>query len=215
MRILSVNVGRAVDAEWAGNLGRTAIDKRKIEGRVAVRENGLAGDERADVGNHGHPDQAVYAYAREDYDWWEPRMGRDLRDGQFGENLTTSGADLTGAILGERWRVGTAVLEVTAPRIPCVVFRNWLDERGWVKRFTEAGRTGAYFRVIEQGDLGAGDEIEVLDRPSDSVTIAEAFRAYHGDRDLLLQILSVPGHSDKWDQVAERVLGDRSGVVAS
>src|SRR5690242_4063395 len=139
MRILSVNVGRAVDAEWAGNLRRTAIDKRKIDGRVAVRENGLAGDERADVANHGHPDQAVYAYAREDYDWWEPRMGRDLRDGQFGENLTTSGADVTGAVLGERWRVGTAVLEVTAPRIPCVVFRNWLDERGWVKRFTEAG----------------------------------------------------------------------------
>ncbi len=215
MRILSVNVGRAVDAEWAGNLRRTAIDKRKIEGRVAVRENGLAGDERADVANHGHPDQAVYAYAREDYDWWEPRMGRDLRDGQFGENLTTSGADVTGAVLGERWRVGTAVLEVTAPRIPCVVFRNWLDERGWVKRFTEAGRTGAYFRVLEQGELGAGDEIEVLDRPSDSVTIAESFRAYHGDRDLLLRILTVPGHSDKWDRVAERVLGDRSGVVAS
>ncbi|TQS30097.1 MOSC domain-containing protein [Microbispora sp. KK1-11] len=215
MRILSVNVGRAVDAEWAGNLRRTAIDKRKIEGRIAVRENGLAGDERADVANHGHPDQAVYAYAREDYDWWEPRMGRDLRDGQFGENLTTSGADVTGAVLGERWRVGTAVLEVTAPRVPCVVFRNWLDERGWVKRFTDANRTGAYFRVVEQGELGVGDEIEVLHRPSGSVTIAESFRAYHGDRDLMLQILSIPGHSDKWDRIAERVLGDRGGVVAS
>ncbi|WP_432931672.1 MOSC domain-containing protein [Microbispora sp. CA-135349] len=215
MRILSVNVGRAVDAEWAGNLRRTAIDKRKAGGRIAVRENGLAGDERADVANHGHPDQAVYAYAREDYDWWEPRMGRDLRDGQFGENLTTSGADVTGAVLGERWRVGTAVLEVTAPRVPCVVFRNWLDERGWVKRFTEANRTGAYFRVIEQGELGAGDEIEVLDRPSDGVTIAESFLAYHGDRNLLLRILALPGHSDKWDRVAERVLGSRTDAVAS
>ncbi|MEU7695306.1 MOSC domain-containing protein [Microbispora hainanensis] len=215
MRILSVNVGRAVDADWAGNLRRTAIDKRKIEGRIAVRENGLAGDERADVANHGHPDQAVYAYAREDYDWWEPIMGRDLRDGQFGENLTTSGADVTGAVLGERWRVGTAVLEVTAPRIPCVVFRNWLDERGWVKRFTDANRTGAYFRVVEQGELGAGDEIEVLYRPSNGVTIAESFRAYHGDRDLMLRILDLPGHSDKWDRIAERVLGDRSGVVAT
>ncbi|OPG14691.1 MOSC domain-containing protein [Microbispora sp. GKU 823] len=215
MRILSVNVGRAVDAEWAGNLRRTAIDKRKAEGRVAVHENGLAGDERADVANHGHPDQAVYAYAREDYDWWEPRMGRDLRDGQFGENLTTVGADVTGAVLGERWRVGTAVLEVTAPRVPCVVFRNWLDERGWVKRFTDENRTGAYFRVIEQGELGAGDEIEVLDRPSDSVTIAESFRAYHGDGDLLLRILALPGHSDKWDRIAERVLGTRTDVAAS
>ncbi|MBX6386361.1 MAG: MOSC domain-containing protein [Microbispora sp.] len=214
MRVLSVNVGRAVDAEWAGNLKRTAIDKRKAEGRVAVHDNGLAGDERADVENHGHPDQAVYAYAREDLDWWEPRLGRVLRDGRFGENLTTSGADLTGAYLGERWRVGTAVLEVTYPRIPCVVFRNWLDEHGWVKRFTEAGRPGAYFRVVERGELGAGDEIEVLYRPSDGVTIGEAFRAYHGDEDLMRRILAVPGHSEKWDKVAERVLGARDGVVA-
>ncbi|MEN3536591.1 MOSC domain-containing protein [Microbispora sp. ZYX-F-249] len=215
MHILSVNVGRAVDAEWAGELRRTAIDKRKAEGRVAVRDNGLEGDERADVAHHGHPDQAVYAYAREDYDWWEPRMGRDLRDGQFGENLTTSGADVNGAVLGERWRVGTAVLQVTYPRIPCVVFRNWLDERGWVKRFTESGRPGAYFRVVERGELGAGDEIEVLDRPSDGVTIAEAFRAYHGDRDLMRRVLAVPGRSVKWDTVAERVLGSRSGVAVS
>ncbi|WP_182879321.1 MOSC domain-containing protein [Microbispora sp. H10949] len=215
MRILSVNVGRAVDAEWAGDLRRTAIDKRRAEGRVAVHGNGLAGDERADTANHGHRDQAVYAYAREDYDWWEPRMGRDLRDGRFGENLTTSGADLTGALLGERWRVGTAVLEVTYPRIPCVVFRNWLDERGWVRRFTEAGRTGAYFRVIEEGELGAGDEIEVLDRPADGVTIGEAFRAYHGDGDLLRRILAQPGRSDKWDRVAQRVLGSRTEAPAS
>jgi MOSC domain-containing protein YiiM len=144
MRILSVNVGRAVDAEWAGDLKRTAIDKRPVDGRVAVRETGLSGDEQADVANHGHPDQAVYAYAREDYDWWQQAMGRDLRDGQFGENLTTAGADLGKVLIGERWRVGTAVLEATAPRIPCVVFRNWLDEQGWVRRFTEAGRTGAY-----------------------------------------------------------------------
>ncbi|GGO07406.1 sulfurase [Microbispora rosea subsp. aerata] len=215
MHILSVNVGRAVDAEWAGNLKRTAIDKRRAEGRVAVLENGLAGDERADVDNHGHPDQAVYAYAREDYDWWEPRLGRSLRDGRFGENLTTYGADLTNAFLGERWRVGTAVLEVTYPRIPCVVFRNWLDEQGWVKRFTEAERPGAYFRVVELGELGAGDEIEVLYRPSDGVTIAESFRAYHGDAELLLRILDIPGRSDKWDKVAKRVLGDRAGAVAS
>ncbi|MEZ0072198.1 MOSC domain-containing protein [Planotetraspora sp. GP83] len=206
MRILSVNVGRAVDAEWAGDLKRTAIDKRAVEGRVAVRENGLAGDERADVAHHGHPDQAVYAYAREDYDWWEPQMGRKLRDGQFGENLTTIGADVTGALLGERWRVGSAVIEVTGPRVPCVVFRNWLDERGWVRRFTEAGRPGAYFRVIEQGDLGAGDEIEVLVRPAGSVTIAESFLAYNGDKDLMRKLLAYPGHGEKWDRAAGRVL---------
>src|SRR3954467_6172720 len=123
MRILSVNAGRAVHADWAAELKRTAIDKRPVAGRVEVLDNGLAGDERADTDRHGHPDQAVYAYAREDYDWWQTRMERELRDGRFGENLTTTGADVTGAMIGERWRVGTAVLEVTAPRVPCAVFR--------------------------------------------------------------------------------------------
>ena len=207
MRIRSVNVGRAVDAGWAGRLKRTAIDKRPVAGRVALGENGLAGDERADVANHGHPDQAVYVYAREDYDWWESRLGRELRDGLFGENLTTVGVDVTGALLGERWRVGTAVIEVTGPRIPCGVFRNWMGERGWVKRFTEAGRPGAYFRVIETGELGAGDDIEVLERPWPSVTIGESFAAYHGDKELMRRVLAVPGRGEKWDRRAARVLG--------
>ncbi|GAA0400730.1 sulfurase [Acrocarpospora corrugata] len=206
MRILSVNVGLPVDAEWAGNLKRTAIDKRPVEGRVPVLVNGLGGDQRADMVAHGSPDQAVYAYAREDYDWWEPQLGRELRNGRFGENLTTSGVDLSRTLLGEKWRVGTAILEVTAPRIPCVVFRNWLDEQGWIKRFTAAARPGTYFRVIELGELGVGDEIEILSRPDNSVTIAEAFHAYHGDRDLMRRILSYPGHRWAWDRVAERVI---------
>ncbi|GAA1272709.1 sulfurase [Planotetraspora silvatica] len=206
MRILSVNVGHAVAAEWAGKLRRTAIDKRAAEGRVAVHENGLAGDERADLVHHGHRDQAVYAYAREDHDWWQARLGRELGDGAFGENLTTSGADVTEALIGERWRIGTALLEVTAPRIPCVTFRGWMGESGWVRRFTQAARPGAYFRVVEQGELGAGDEIEVLVRPRNGATIREAFAAYHGDRDLMRKILAYPGHGEKWDAIAERVL---------
>ncbi|WP_204044696.1 MOSC domain-containing protein [Acrocarpospora phusangensis] len=206
MRILSVNVGQAVDAEWAGNTKRTAIDKRPVEGRVAVMVNGLGGDQRADMVAHGSPDQAVYAYAREDYDWWEPQVGFDLWNGRFGENLTTSGADLGKVQLGERWRVGTAVLEVTFPRIPCVVFRNWIGEQGWIKKFTAAARPGVYFRVIELGELGAGDPIEVISRPDDSVSITDAFHAYHGDRDLMRSILAYPGHAPGWDRVAKRVL---------
>ncbi|MFD2354622.1 MOSC domain-containing protein [Nonomuraea ferruginea] len=132
--------------------------------RVAVLANGLAGDERADKPSHGSPGQAVYAYAREDYDWWERELGRELRDGRFGENLTTSGLDVNGALIGERWRIGSTLLEVAAPRVPCVVFRNWLDEPRWVKRFTEAARPGAYLRVLELGELGVGDEVEVLHR---------------------------------------------------
>ncbi|WP_043640575.1 MOSC domain-containing protein [Nonomuraea candida] len=206
MRILSVNVGTSIDAEWAGDLGRTAIDKRAVAHRVAVLANGLAGDERADQKHHGGLDHAIYAYAREDYDWWEGRLGRELRDGRFGENLTTSGVDVNGALSGERWRVGTAVLEVTRPRTPCVVFRNWMDEPGWLKRFTAAGRPGAYLRVVEPGELGPGDEVEVVSRPEAGVSVADWFLARHGDRDALRRILAVPGHDATWDELAERAL---------
>lgn len=205
MRVISVNVGTAVDAEWAGKLRRTAIDKAAVQGRVEVRPGGLAGDERADLANHGSSDQAVYSYAREDYDWWEGELGRDLRNGRFGENLTTSGLDVSGAMLGERWRIGTAVLEVCGPRVPCVVFRNWLDEPGWVKRFTQAGRPGAYLKVVEPGDLGTGDAVEIVARP-ETVTVTESFRAYHGDRDLMRRILAFPGRAAHWNDVATRVL---------
>jgi len=206
MRVISVNVGTAVDADWAGSLKRTAIDKSATAARVAVQENGLAGDERADMPNHGSLEQAVYAYAREDYDWWQGEMGRDLPDGRFGENLTTLGVDVNGAMLGERWRVGTALLEVTGPRVPCVVFRNWMDEPGWVKRFTAVGRVGAYLRVVEQGELGVGDQVEIVARP-ETVTVTESFRAYHGDRELMERIMAFPGHGPRWDLAATRVLG--------
>ncbi|MFI6325785.1 MOSC domain-containing protein [Nonomuraea sp. NPDC050556] len=206
MRVISVNTGTTVEADWAGKLGRTAINKLPVQGQVRVSPNGLAGDERADTPNHGSPSQAVYAYAREDYDWWQQELGRDLRDGQFGENLTTSGLDVNGAMLGEQWRIGTTVLEVSGPRVPCVVFRNWVDEPGWVKRFTEAGRPGAYLRVVEEGTLGVNDPVEIIARP-ETVTITESFRAYHGDKELLRRILAFPGHAPHWDKVADRVLG--------
>ncbi|GAA3705825.1 MOSC domain-containing protein [Nonomuraea antimicrobica] len=207
MRILSVNVGRSVDAGWAGKQGRTAIDKRAVEHRIEVRPNGLAGDERADTANHGSPDHAVYSYAREDYDWWERELGRELRAGRFGENLTTSGVDVNGALVGERWRVGSTLLEVTGPRTPCVVFRNWMNESGWLKRFTAAARPGAYLKVVELGALGAGDEVEVVARPETGVSVADWFRARHGDEAALRRILAVPGHDPKWDEMAERTLG--------
>lgn len=197
-----------MDVEWAGKLGRTAIDKASVAGRVEVYVNGLAGDERADKANHGAPSHAVYSYAREDYDWWEGMLGRDLRDGRFGENLTTSGLDVNGALLGERWRIGTALLEVTGPRVPCVVFREWMDEPGWVRRFTEAGRPGAYLKVVEPGELGAGDEVEIVARPAEGVTVADSFLAYHGDRELMRRLLAVPGYDAQWDRIAERVLKD-------
>ncbi|MEV0382491.1 MOSC domain-containing protein [Nonomuraea sp. NPDC050643] len=206
MRIISVNVGRSVEAEWAGSAGRTAIDKRAVASRVAVLVNGVAGDERADRKHHGALDHAVYVYAREDYDWWEAELGRSLRDGQFGENLTTSGFDVNDAVVGDRWRVGSALLEVSGPRIPCAVFRGWMGEQGWLKRFTRAARPGVYLRVVELGELGAGDAVEVVSRAGAGVTVLDWFRARHGDRDALRRILEVPGHGAEWDELAGRLL---------
>jgi MOSC domain-containing protein YiiM len=204
-RIVSVSRGHVADAEWAGELKRTAIDKRPAAGPVRVGRLGLDGDEQADTANHGGPEQAVYVYAREDLDWWAGQTGRDLRGGFFGENITTEGLDVSGALIGERWRLGHAVVQVTACRIPCAVFRNWTGETGWVKRFAQAGRPGAYLRVLEEGDVGSGDPVTVLDRPEISVTVAESMRAYY-DRDVeaARRMVAVLGPASKWNaHVAE------------
>src|SRR5580693_8274693 len=163
----------------------TGIDKRPVDGPVKVTRPrakgmgmvGLAGDRVYDVRNHGGPDQAVYAYAREDLDFWAAELGRTLPNGVFGENLTTAGLDVNGALIGERWRVGSdVILEVSRPRIPCHTFQGWMALGGWIKRFTQAGRSGAYLRVIEPGEIGAGDEVEVVHRPEHEVSVGVCFR---------------------------------------
>lgn len=202
----SVNVGRGRDAEWANPLGRTAIDKRAVDGGVTVRALGLDGDEQVDTDHHGGPDQAVYAYAREELDLWQQRLGRPLRDGVFGENLTTRGVEVSRALIGERWRIGTVLLEVVLPRTPCSVFRNWMAEKGWVRRFTDEARTGAYLRVLEEGELRAGDPVTVEHRPGHGIDLTAAFRATRDrDADLLRRVLDIPGRSHKWDTAAHQV----------
>jgi MOSC domain-containing protein YiiM len=199
-RVVSVSIGREIAASWAIALQRTAIDKRPVTAAVQVGVLGLAGDEQADKVHHGGPDQALYAYAREDLDWWTDRLGRELRGGMFGENVTTDGLDVTGAVIGETWQFGDAVVQVTSPRIPCAVFRNWMDEPGWVREFREAGRPGAYLRVRQPGMLRAGDPVELLTRPADSVTLAEALEAfYQRDVEVMRRIEAVPGHSGKYE----------------
>lgn len=166
----------------------TGINKRPTTDSVAVRPpgsaqdggwSGLVGDFIGSREFHGGDDQAVYAYAREDLDNWHPTLGRPISNGTFGENLTTSDVDVTNAVVGERWRVGSdgLVLEVSAPRIPCRTFAAWLDERGWVKAFTQAAAPGAYLRVLSPGTVVAGDEIVVTDRPQHGVTVGLVFRA--------------------------------------
>jgi MOSC domain-containing protein YiiM len=204
--VISVNVGLGKDADWAGKLGRTAIDKRPVPGRVEVGRLGLGGDEQVDKPAHGGPEQALYAYAREDLDWWVEQLGREVTNGMFGENVTTGGMDVTGALIGEIWQLGTATVQVTAPRIPCVVFAGWMDEQHWVKRFADARRPGAYLRVLREGAVAAGDPIEVLSRPDERVTIAESMTAYYGDAGLMSRLLRVEGRGLAWDEIAPGVL---------
>jgi MOSC domain-containing protein YiiM len=205
-RVVSVNRGTIKDFVDGVKSGQTAIDKRAVTGQVAVGWLGLDGDEQADKENHGGTEQAVYVYAREDLDWWTEQLGRELRDGMFGENITTAGIDVTGALIGETWRLGTAVVQVTSPRIPCNVFKTWMDEAHWVKRFAAAGRPGAYLRVLTEGSVGAGDELVVLSRPDVAVTVAEAMTAFYGDRELMARLLQVEGRGSAWDQIGAELL---------
>jgi MOSC domain-containing protein YiiM len=155
---------------------RSGIDKRPVGGRVAVRDLGLDGDVQVEKRHHGGEGQAVYAYAQEDADWWERELDRELPAGAFGENLRTSGLDLVGAVLGERWQVGTALFEVTAWRTPCATFERYWGVPQLIKRFTARGATGAYLRVLQTGAVGAGDVVEVVSRPEHGLTVGEAFR---------------------------------------
>ncbi len=194
MHLLSLNIGEPRDNPWK-RLPATGIDKRPVHHPVLVTAPGpkgtgavgLAGDRAHDVAHHGGADQALYAYAREDLDTWQEQLGRPLHDGRsFGENLTTVGLDVNGALVGERWRIGTDVLlEVSSPRIPCATFQGWLGEPGWLKRFVQARRPGAYLRVVDEGSIRAGDPIEVVSRPDHDVTVALAFRAFTTEPELL------------------------------
>lgn len=165
----------------AGTVGTTAIDKRLVSGSVRVGAYGVYADVQADRKNHGGLDQAVYAYSQEDAAYWADELGRELPAGWFGENLRVDGMDVNAAKVGERWQIGKSlIVEVTRSRNPCQTFARWVggdDERGWVKRFAQAGRLGAYLRVVTTGRIEAGDEIAVVERPDDTPTILEVYRA--------------------------------------
>ncbi|WP_395657772.1 MOSC domain-containing protein [Nocardioides sp.] len=215
-RLVSVNAGPARPAAWAG-IGSTAMDKRPVAGPVAVRSLGLDGDQVGDTQHHGGVDQAVYAFAREDLDWWARELGQEIRDGGFAENLTTSGIDVNEAEVGERWRIGGdggALLEVASVRIPCNDFKSWMglggyDNRAWVKRFTQVGRPGPYLRVLAEGVVAAGDELTVVHRPGHGVTVSTMFRALTTEAELLPRLLQVEGLVAEAREAAERYAAAR------
>ena len=194
--LVSVNVATPVEAPWAGSPGRTAIHKRPVVGPMSVRTLGLDGDQVANTRHHGGPWQAVYVFAQEDLDAWSLRLGERVHPGMFGENLTTVGLDVNEAVLGEVWRIGSAVLSPCEIRIPCNTFKSWLgrsgfDAAGWVKRFAADNRPGPYLRVLEEGVFETGDEIRVEERPEHGVTVSTMFRAFMGEPDLLPLLLDV------------------------
>jgi MOSC domain-containing protein YiiM len=210
----SLNLGAARSSDHS-DISLTGIDKRPVDHAVTVSVpamkgvggSGLGGDEVCDRRHHGGPDQAVYAYAAEDLASWSAEIGRELRSGSFGENLTTVGLDVSGALIGERWRIGErVVLEVSVPRIPCRTFAEFVQEPRWIKRFTERAAPGAYLRVITPGEIRAGDTIEVIHRPDHDVTIELTFRALTTEPEQLRRLLAADALPDEAkERAAKRV----------
>ena len=202
--VLSVNVGSVEAVEHHDRQVLTGIFKQPVAGPVAVRGVNLDGDDQADRDNHGGPERAVYAYAAEDLAWWETELGRAVPPGTLGENLTTSQIDVTGASIGERWRAGSVVLEVAAPRVPCFKLGIRMGDPRFPLRFARAGRPGAYLRIVHAGEVAAGDPIELLRRPDHGVTVGLVARAFHDDRALAPRLLDAPELGGGWREWAER-----------
>ncbi len=209
--LLTVNVVAQIRPDPGGSVGSTAIDKRPVAGRVAVGRLGVAGDTQRDTAHHGGPEQAVYAFAREDVTHWESELGRPIEPGTFGENFTTTGLEVSDALIGEQWRVGSGedvvVVEVTMPRMPCMTFARWIGEqdRRWVRRFSDHGRVGAYLRVVQTGQVGAGDPITIAHLPSHGIQVSALLRGLRRDEAAVLRDAADAGDVRLSDKVHERV----------
>ncbi len=205
-KVLSVNIAKQIHTgEWTGSEGRTGIDKEPVSGPVELKDNCVAGDSVIDRKAHGGYDKAVYAYSIEDAKWWEGVIGRELRNGSFGENLTVQGIELNSSLIGERWSVGSCILEVSEPRIPCRVFAGFWDRPTLIKEFTDARRSGTYLRIIEEGKVSAGDEIKVISKPDHEISVLDIFEAKAGNRDKIQEIIKVRELSEKYLEWAKKI----------
>ena len=203
-RVVSVNVGTPTTTLWRGREVTSAIWKSPVEGRVPVAGVNLSGDNQADRTVHGGPDKAIYSYSVSDYAWWQDNLGRPLEPGTFGENLTIADMDVSAAVIGELWQVGSSTLRVTQPRLPCYKLGMRMDDHLFTRRFAAVDRPGAYLTIVRGGQIGAGDPIGVLERPDHGVTVTTVYRAYLRDHSLAEQILDVPGLPAEWQNWAER-----------
>jgi MOSC domain-containing protein YiiM len=205
-RVLSINITSVVhQGEWTGSEGRTGIDKRSVTGAVEFKNNGVVGDRVIDTNVHGGYEQAVYAYAREDAQWWEREINEEIPAGRFGENLTTEGIDVNAAIIGEQWKIGSVILEVSQPRIPCRVFAGFWKRATLIKDFTQAGRPGTYLRIIQEGTAQAGDSIEVIFKPDHTISISDLFAAKSGERSKINQIKDVAYLSTEFKEWSQKI----------
>ena len=205
-RVLSINITSVVhQGEWTGSEGRTGIDKRSVTGAIEFKNNGVVGDRVIDTNVHGGYEQAVYAYAREDAQWWEREINEEIPAGRFGENLTTEGIDVNAALIGEQWKIGSVILEVSQPRIPCRVFAGFWKRATLIKDFTQAGRPGTYLRIIQEGTAQAGDAIEVIFKPDHTITISDLFAAKSGERSKINQIKDVTYLSTEFKEWSQKI----------
>lgn len=206
--LVSVNVGLPRETEWRGRLVRSAIWKEPVAGPVEVRAVNLSGDEQADRRVHGGVHKAVYAYAAEDYAWWSDRLGIEIAPATFGENLTVAGFDLREAWVGERWRIGTCLLEVSEPRMPCFKLGMRMGTADFVELFGIVGRHGTYLRIIEEGTVEAGDPVEVVSRPREQLSVGQLAASRHSDdTELLERVASHPHVPPNWAKAARKALG--------
>jgi MOSC domain-containing protein YiiM len=205
-QLVSVNVSSIRVIAHAGREVPTGIFKDPVAGRVRVRGVNVEGDDQADRHAHGGPDRAAYAYAAEDLEWWARELGQTVPPGSMGENLTLRGVDVTGALIGERWRIGSAVFEATSPRVACFKLGIRLNEPRFPQRFSLARRPGAYLRIVQEGDVGTGDSVEVVDQPSHGVTVGLVADAYHHDHELAARLLEAPALAEGWRDWAAKQL---------
>lgn len=206
-RVISVNVTAVIHEEpWAGDKGRSGIDKRSVSGPVRLADNSVGGDFVGDSKDHGGYDKAVYSYAREDAEWWENELGMSIASGRFGENLSTLGVDVSGAVIGELWHIGSAILEVAQPRTPCRVFAGFWERPNLIKEFTDAGRPGAYLRILQEGKVSTGDAIKIAYRPSHGISVGKMFTARGEDRFAIFEFLAKSDSSESVKQWASTML---------
>ena len=202
--VLSVNVSATRTVLSRSKQVRTGIYKKPVMGRVRVRGVNIEGDEQADRENHGGPHKAVYAYAHEDYEWFSRQYSRRFLPGDFGENLTTVHLDVTHALIGEHWKIGSAEFEVSEPRIPCYKLGIKLNDPAFPAAFAKALRPGAYLRIIKEGELGASDSVQIISRPDHGVTVSDVANAYLFDHRLFPRLLKVSQLRPEWHDRARK-----------